>query len=215
MKIRKKPDDLVWGNFQHDEKLTDEQLEKFKAYESFLSQKNDEFNLTAITDLSGIVRQHFIDSLSIRKFADLSKLSTIVDIGSGAGFPGIPLKIMFPHLQVILLEVTNKKKIFLNDVIKILELDNITVCEYDWRTFLRITDYPVDLFVTRAAFDDEELCRAFKPGCKYKQVPIAYWASVLWEVSLKAVPFVKSVFDYKLGNKQRKMVFLGLKNDKS
>lgn len=208
MKLRKIPDATVWANFQHDEQLTDEQLGKFKAYEAFLSQKNDEFNLTAITDLSGIVRQHFIDSLSVRKFVDMSKISVIADIGSGAGFPGIPLKIMFPHLQVILLEVTNKKQKFLNDIIKILELENITVCPYDWRTFLRITDYPVDLFVTRAAFDDEELCRALRPGCRYKQAPIAYWASQLWEVSLKAAPFVTSVHEYKLGNKQRKMVFL-------
>ena len=70
---------------------------------------------------------------------DLNKVKVIVDVGSGAGFPGIPLKILFPHLGIILIEVNKKKQRFLQTVIRILELKDIEVCGLDWRTFLRKT----------------------------------------------------------------------------
>ncbi|MFH0898666.1 MAG: 16S rRNA (guanine(527)-N(7))-methyltransferase RsmG [bacterium] len=214
MKMRQKLDEKVWEQFQEHDKLSDIQVEQFKKYTMFLEQKNKEFNLTAITDLSGIVRQHFSDSLTIRNFIDLSKISVLADIGSGAGFPGIPLKILYPHLTLILIEVKNKKRQFLQDVANLLELEDVYVNEYDWRTFLRITEFDVDLFVTKAALPDVELCRAFKPGCRYKQTQIAYWAGQEWEPHSKVVQFVRRVEEYKLGKKNRKLIFFCLDEKK-
>ena len=210
MKIRQKPAERVWADFQEQEQLSDEMLGQFQKYAAFLMQKNKEFNLTAITDLSGIVRQHFSDSLVLRKFVDLSKISVIADIGSGAGFPGIPLKIMFPHLTLVLIEVKRKKQQFLHDVFNLLELENVYVNEYDWRTFLRATEIDdLDLFVTKAALPVYELSRMFKPGCRYKDKLIAYWASEHWEPEQKEACFVRRIDEYKLARKNRKIVFLG------
>ena len=211
MKFVHKDPEKVWSEFQALEQLTDFQLEQFKRYEAFLSQSNKEFNLTAITELTGIVRQHFSDSLALRKFVDLSTIKTIADVGTGAGFPAIPLKIIFPHLSVILIEVTTKKRDFLADLIDILELKDVQLCAYDWRTFLRTTEYDVDFFVTRAALGEQELCRAFKPGCRYKCATIVYWISAEWECEPKESVFIKKIESYKLGPKQRKLAFLGLK----
>lgn len=210
MKIRTKPEEKIWADFQEQENLTNEQLCKFKDFANFLLQKNAEFNLTAIKDLAGVVRQHFQDSLAIRKFSNFSDMKTICDIGTGAGFPAIPLKIVFPHLKIVLIEVTKKKVQYLMDLIKLLELENIEIQSLDWRTFLRKFDTKIDLFVTRAAIDEVELIRAFKPACLHKDSQIAYWTTQEWECHAKARPFIKKIDEYKLGSKHRKIVFLGL-----
>lgn len=211
MSIRVKPEEKVWADFQDQEKLSDQQVELFKMYERYLSKCNEEFNLTAIKDLSGIVRQHFQDSLSLAKFVDLSKIKSICDIGTGAGFPAIPLKIMFPHLHVYLIEVTKKKIQFLTDLISMLELTDIEICELDWRTFLRKTEFEIDLFVTRAAIDEVELVRMLKPSCVYNKSTIAYWAAEAWQSHPKAKEFVDKIEEYKLGHKNRKLVFFKIK----
>ena len=210
MKIKQKSPVKLWDTFREKENLSQEQLEKFQTYANFLVQKNKEYNLTAITDLAGMLRQHFQDSLVLRNFIDVSKLNLIVDIGAGAGFPAVPLKIMFPELKVILIEVTKKKQRFLYELVDLLGLHDVEVCEYDWRTFLRIVEADVDLFVTRAALKESELIRAFKPGCRYKNTDIVYWASRTWEPEEKTQSFVKRTEHYKLGYRERQLVFLGL-----
>lgn len=210
MKLRVKPEEKVWGDFQEMEKLTDEQVSKFMDFERFLSQSNEEFNLTAIKDLSGIVRNHFQDSLAVSKFTDLSSVKCICDIGTGGGFPGIPLKILYPHIKLVLIEVTKKKVKYLTDLIKILELTDVEICELDWRTFVRKADYSVDMFVTRAAIDEVELIRALKPASPFKNTQIVYWASQEWQCHTKAQQFIKRIETYKLGSKIRKVVFWGI-----
>lgn len=210
MKIRQKPAEKVWAEFQESVKLTKEQLTQFQRYAAYLLECNEFFNITAHTELSGVVRQHFQDSLALADFIDLTTVSSVADIGTGGGFPGIPLKIMFPHLNVVLLEVNKKKQGFLADVIKILGLTNIEICDVDWRTFLRTTDYKIDLFVTRAALEDLELIRVFKPACPYNTATLAYWASKDWEPHPKVQPFIRRSESYKLGHKERKLIFMGL-----
>lgn len=208
MKIRQKAADKVWTDFTEDEKITEEQLKQFEKYADFLMQRNEEFNLTAIRELSGVVRQHFQDSISLHKFMDLTKITTICDIGTGAGFPAIPLKIMFPHLHVILIEVTKKKLIFLEELIDLLQLDNVELCELDWRTFIRTTEGDINLFVTRAALDDLELTRSLKPACFYSKTPIVYWVSEEWEPNPKISHLVKRIETYKLAKKTRRLAFI-------
>lgn len=210
MKFTPKDPALVWGQFQAAEHLSDEQIAKFQQYETYLSGQNELFNLTAILELTGIVRNHFQDSLMLRNFVDFSKIEMICDIGAGPGFPSLPLKIMFPHLKVVLIEVTHKKQQFLKDVADMLGLTDVTVVGDDWRTFVRTTEYPIDLFVTRAALEDLELVRMFKPASPYRSTPLVYWASEQWQPHQRATEFVKRVESYKVGSKHRKFVFMGV-----
>ena len=90
-----------------------------------LIEKNKVMNLTAITDLNEVMTKHFLDSVLISNVLDMSDFYTLVDVGTGAGFPGIPIKILFPHLKVTLIDSLNKRLKFLDDVISELELDGI------------------------------------------------------------------------------------------
>ena len=105
--------------------LSDEKCEQFTSYYNMLTDWNSKINLTAITDYEDVVVKHFIDSLSIVNIIDINGPSSLVDIGTGAGFPGIPLKIVFPSLEVVLVDSLDKRVKFLNHVIKELGLRNI------------------------------------------------------------------------------------------
>ncbi len=106
--------------------LTLKQKEQFQMYLSLLQEWNEKMNLTAIVDEGEILEKHFLDSLASSSYIDYQDQS-LLDIGSGAGFPGIPLKIMFPDLCVTLLEPTMKRVTFLEEVIRKLQLKGIVV----------------------------------------------------------------------------------------
>ena len=108
--------------------LTQEQMSKFEKYLELLLEWNDKFNLTAITDKNDIEEKHFLDSLELIKFFDL-KNKNLLDVGSGAGFPGVPLAIAEPTLKVTLLEANGKKVSFLKEISKELNLNNVVVIQ--------------------------------------------------------------------------------------
>lgn len=102
-----------------------EQTEQFFDYMNLLIEWNEKINLTAITDPEEIILKHFIDSITILK--DIEDNSSVVDVGTGAGFPGIPLSIMNPTLKITLVDSLNKRLIFLQEVIKKLNLQNVQI----------------------------------------------------------------------------------------
>lgn len=103
--------------------LSSKQIKQFEMYSNLLIEWNEKINLTAITEKEEIILKHFIDSLTVSKY--IHRGSKLIDIGTGAGFPGIPLKIYYEDLDVTLLDSLNKRILFLKDIINKLELKNI------------------------------------------------------------------------------------------
>jgi len=114
--------------------LTEEQKQQFVRYYEMLVEWNKVMNLTGITEFGEVLTKHFVDSLSIVKALDMENIKSCIDVGTGAGFPGIPLKIVFPHLQVTLLDSLNKRLKFLDAVIEDLGLEGTTPCTDVQRT---------------------------------------------------------------------------------
>jgi len=133
-------------------KLNEKQVEQFIGFYEMLVEWNKVMNLTGITEYEEVVEKHFVDSLSIVKAVDIANVDSVIDIGTGAGFPGIPLKIAFPHLKITLLDSLNKRIKFLNAVIEELGLEDISTIHGRAEDFAKQEDYreKYDLCVSRA-----------------------------------------------------------------
>lgn len=104
-------------------RLPEGAFDRFRVYFRELVRWNERVNLTAITDEEGVYSKHFLDSLSPAFFWDFAKAGSLADVGSGAGFPGVPLKIVFPHLKVLLVDSLRKRVEFLRHLVEALGLD--------------------------------------------------------------------------------------------
>lgn len=102
--------------------VTAEQEEQFRIYTNLLVEWNEKINLTTVTDPEGIAEKHFIDSVLILKYAEIPQGEKVIDVGTGAGFPGVPLKIMRPDIKLTLLDGLNKRLLFLGELMKSLNL---------------------------------------------------------------------------------------------
>lgn len=138
--------------------LTERQRQAFHLYHQELVSWNTRFNLTAITDTEGIQIRHFLDSLScLLAFDNVRQGQSLIDVGTGAGFPGLPLKIVYPALRLTLVEATGKKTDFLRHIVRLLELRDVTVVHaraeqvghdplhrevYDWVTARAVAAMP-------------------------------------------------------------------------
>lgn len=199
-----------WQLFVNRHALSTQQEEQFKEYMALLIEWNKSINLTAIEEPKKILNYHFQDSLALIHHTDLASYDTLIDIGAGAGFPGIPCAIKYPTIKTILIEVSQKKVRFLQTVIQTLGLTNIEIYSQDWRTFLRNSDYKKPLFVARASLAIDELLRIFKPQSAYKDALLVYWASDQWLPELSQEPFISAKIPYRVGSRNRALIFFKL-----
>ena len=132
--------------------LSEKQIQQFVRYYELLVEWNSFMNLTAITEYEEVMEKHFVDSLAAVKVCDFHQVKSLIDIGTGAGFPGIPLKIAFPHLEVVLLDSLNKRTKFLNEVINQLGLENIRTIHGRAEDYAKQKEYreQFDVCVSRA-----------------------------------------------------------------
>lgn len=131
--------------------LNDTQLDKFQKYYEILIERNKVMNLTAITEVNDVVTKHFVDSISLINYFDLNN-KKIIDVGTGAGFPGIPLAIILENTEFTLMDSLNKRINFLNDVIELCELNNVTTIHSRAEDLGRNVEYreKFDICVSRA-----------------------------------------------------------------
>lgn len=132
--------------------INDKQIEQFADFYDLLLEWNSFMNLTSITDFHEVNKKHFLDSVSLVKACNLTKEKRIIDVGTGAGFPGIPLKILFPNLHITLLDSLNKRVKFLKEVIGVLGLKDIEAVHGRAEDFAKDTFYreKYNLCVSRA-----------------------------------------------------------------
>jgi len=198
---------LIWRQFIEQAQLTEAQAGLFISYLKLLIDWNARINLTAINDPQAILYDHFLDSLSATIIIDHKPDCRLADVGSGAGFPGMPLLIKYPQLSVIFIEVISKKRLFLQTVISELGFEKrAQVSALDWRTFIRQETAPVDLFVSRASLRPDELIRAFGATSHYQQSSILYWASEQWQPGPREEKYLIKQFLYTIKQKQRKLL---------
>lgn len=157
------------------------QLEQLEKYYELLLEWNKYMNLTNITEKKEVYLKHFYDSLMIVKSIDLKKQNTLCDIGTGAGFPGIVLKIMYPTLKITLVDSLNKRIKFLNNIIETLKLTEIEVYHSRIETFYEKNKY--DIVTSRAVAHLSVLLEYGIPLAKEKGFLIAYKGKVTDEIN--------------------------------
>ena len=163
--------------------ISDNQITCFEKYYELLIEKNKVMNLTAITEKEDVIVKHFIDSISLityllDKGININSELSIIDIGTGAGFPGLPLKIMMPDVKFTLLDSLNKRVLFLNEVIDELKLTGIKAIHGRAEDFASDTDYreKYDICVSRAVANLSTLSEYCIPFVKKDGYFISYKA---------------------------------------
>lgn len=173
--------------------ITDKQIEKYFKYMNLLLEWNEKINLTAITEIDEVILKHFIDSMTVLKF--LVDSETIIDVGTGAGFPGIPIAIMKPDKRITLLDSLNKRINFLNEVCNELEINNVKTYHDRAEDFAHNLDIreKYDVAISRAVANMTTLVEYLLPFVKVGGVCICMKGSEINEELDKAKFAIKEL----------------------
>ena len=168
--------------------LTEQQINQFLVYYEMLVEWNQMMNLTAITEYEEVMKKHFVDSISLVKAYDVSKSVSVIDVGTGAGFPGLALKIAYPQLKLTLLDSLNKRIQFLNAVIEKLGLDGVDTIHGRAEDFAKPGKLreKYDLCVSRAVANLSTLSEYCLPFVKEGGEFISYKSEKIQEEMVKA-----------------------------
>ena len=167
---------LISACNQYNVTLSDNKIQQFITYYEMLIEKNKVMNLTAITEYEDVVYKHFADSISILKYFDFKNYKNMIDVGTGAGFPGIPLKIVLPEIEICLMDSLNKRISFLNEVITELKLQKISAVHGRAEDLGRNKNYreKFDVCVSRAVANLSTLTEYCTPFLKKNGYFISY-----------------------------------------
>lgn len=163
--------------------IDDKQIEQLNKYYELLIEYNKVMNLTGITEKKQVYLKHFYDSLTIAKIINLENEDNLCDIGTGAGFPGLVIKILFPKLKVTLVDSLNKRIEFLKKVIKELKLDNIEAIHERAEDFAKKNREKYDVATTRAVAPLNILLEYTIPILKENKHFIAYKGNISQEIN--------------------------------
>lgn len=168
--------------------LTEKQIEQFLRYYELLVEKNRVMNLTAITEYEDVLKKHFVDSVSLIKAFDLSGSLSVIDVGTGAGFPGLALKLAFPDLKVTLLDSLNKRIQFLNEVVDELGIDGVDTIHGRAEDFAKPGKLreKYDLCVSRAVANLSVLCEYCLPFVRVGGIFVSYKSEKISEELVSA-----------------------------
>lgn len=158
--------------------LNELQLQQFQDFYELLIEKNKVMNLTSITEEDEVIDKHFIDSLTCNRVIDMNQVKSVIDIGTGAGFPGIPLKIVYPDIDFVLLDSLNKRVRFLNEAIELLHLKKIQAVHGRAEDLARKPEFrgKIDLCVSRAVANLNTLSEYCIPFVRVNGFFISYKA---------------------------------------
>ena len=187
--------------------LDEIQKKQFTDFYEYLVERNKVMNLTGITEFQEVLVKHFLDSLACVKAVDMSRIKRIMDIGTGAGFPGVPLKIAFPHLEACLLDSLKKRVNFLEETFQMLKLENITAIHGRAEEYAKNKQYreTYDLCVSRAVSNLATLSEYCLPYVKTGGYFISYKSGTVQEEVEQAQKAVKI-----LGGKIQDVVYFQL-----
>lgn len=197
--------------------LTDVQAEQFLEYYRRLIETNRVMNLTAITEFEDVVEKHFLDSVLAARYFDFSSAQSLIDVGTGAGFPGIPLKILYPQLQVVLLDSLRKRVDFLRGIVDNLKLCSVEAVHGRAEEIGRDARFreSFDVCVSRAVANLSTLSEYCTPFLKTGGVFISYKSGTADEEAEKAAGAIKKLGcrrvkteKYSLGEAGRSLIFI-------
>lgn len=200
--------------------LSETQIKQFLDYYELLVETNKVMNLTAITEFDEVIEKHFLDSLSLCRIYDLNREIRVLDLGTGAGFPGVPLKIAFPQIRLVLADSLNKRIKFLENVVGELSLQNVSCVHGRAEEMGRNKEYreQFDLCVSRAVANLSSLSEYCIPFVKEGGAFISYKSGEIEEeanAAKKAISVLggelREIYKFDLYEQKRSFVIIDKK----